>query len=164
VTLIRALGDVADLEWNLTCIGSMHRDPVTPLRVWKEVAKAKLNDRVAFKGELKDTAEIGPYYDRADIFVLPTEYEGYGMAVAEALARGLPVISTPTGGIDALVGDSAGILVPPGNVKALAAALRLLITDARERERLREGAWTVASRLPTWEDAAKQFAAALAKA
>ncbi len=163
VTLIRALAEIADLPWSLTCIGSMQRDPVTPLRVWKEVAKAKLNDRVVFKGELTDTAAIAPFYDRADIFVLPTEYEGYGMAVAEALAHGIPVVSTPTGGIDGLVGTQAGILVPPGDVKALAAALRRLITDRTERDRLRDGAWSIGSRLPTWEDAARHFGAALAR-
>jgi glycosyltransferase involved in cell wall biosynthesis len=162
VTLIRALAEIADLVWTLTCIGSMQRDPVTLLRVWKEVAKAKLNDRIVFLGELAGTASIAPYYDRADLFVLPTEYEGYGMAVAEALAHGLPVISTPTGGIDALVGSRAGILVPAGDVKALAAAMRRLITDKRERDRLREGAWNVGSHLPTWEDAARKFGAALA--
>ena len=162
VTLIRALAEIADLDWTMTCVGSMQRDPVTPLRVWKEVAKAKLNDRIVFEGELLDTASIAPYYDRADIFVLPTEYEGYGMAVAEALAHGLPVISTPTGGIDALVGSQAGILVPAGDVNALAAAMRRLITDNAERERLRAGAWAVGSRLPTWGDAARKFGAALA--
>jgi glycosyltransferase involved in cell wall biosynthesis len=117
-----------------------------------------------FQGELTDTAAIAPYYDRADIFVLPTEYEGYGMAVAEALARGLPVISTPTGGIDEMVGTRAGILVPPGDVTALASALRRLITDKNERERMRDAAWTAGSRLSTWKDAARRFAAALAKA
>ncbi len=162
VTLVRALGSIADLDWSMTCVGSMQRDLVTPLRVLKEVAKAKLNDRVRFLGELKDTAAIEPYYESADIFVLPTEYEGYGMAVAEALAHGLPVVSTPTGGIDDLVGAHAGILVPPGNVAALAAALRRLITDRDERERMRGGAWAAGSRLPTWDDAARRFAAVLA--
>ena len=162
ISLVRALAQLADLRWTLTCIGSMQRDPVTPLRVWKEVAKAKLNGRIVFKGELPHSAAIAPFYDRADIFVLPTEYEGFGMAVAEALAHGLPVISTPTGGIDQLVGANAGILVPAGDVRALAAAVRRLITDHGERERLREGAWTVGSRLPTWEDAARRFGAVLA--
>jgi glycosyltransferase involved in cell wall biosynthesis len=86
------------------------------------------------------------------------------MAVAEALAHGVPVVSTPTGGIDDLVGTRAGILVPAGNVDALAGALRRLITDRAERERLGEGAWKVGSTLPTWEIAAGRFAAALARA
>jgi glycosyltransferase involved in cell wall biosynthesis len=162
VTLVRALARLTDLDWTLVCVGSMHRDPVAPLRVLKEIAKAKLNERVIFKDEVKDSAALSPYYQRADIFVLPTEYEGYGMAVAEALAHGLPVVSTPTGGIEQLVGADAGILVPPGDAAALAAALRRLITDRAEYERLRAGAWAVGATLPTWEAQAKRMAAALA--
>jgi glycosyltransferase involved in cell wall biosynthesis len=162
VTLVRALAQLADLDWMLTCVGSMRRDPVTPLKVYKEVAKAKLRDRIVFTDEVEDTAAIEPYYGKADIFVLPTEYEGYGMAVAEALAHGVPVISTHTGGIADLVGTEAGILVPPGDANALADALRLLMTHTDERERLREGAWRAGSRLTTWEHAAEHMAAVLA--
>jgi len=163
VTLVRALAQLADLDWMLTCVGSMHRDPVSPLKIYKEVAKAKLRDRIVFKDEVKDAAVIEPYYDKADIFVLPTEYEGYGMAVAEALAHGIPVVSTPTGGIADLVGTEAGILVPPGDVNALADALRLLMTNTGERERLREGAWRIGNGLPTWIDAADRFAEVLVR-
>ena len=163
VTLVRALARLADLDWMLTCVGSMQRDPVTPLRIYKEVAKAKLRDRVVFEDEVKDTSELEPFYGKADIFALPTEYEGYGMAVAEALAHGIPVVSTPTGGIADLVGTEAGILVPPGDVNALADALRLLMTNNVERDRLREGAWRIGNSLPTWIDAADRFAEVLAR-
>jgi len=161
VTLIRALAQLKDLDWRLTCVGSMRRDPVAPLKVLKEVAKAKLNERVIFEDEVKDTAALAPHYQRADVFVLPTEYEGYGMAVAEALAHGLPVISTPTGGIDALVGTVAGILVPPRDVPALANALRRVITDKTERERFSDGAWAAGSTLPTWDVQAMRMAGLL---
>ena len=163
VTLVRALAQLADLDWMLTCVGSMQRDPVTPLRIYKEVAKAKLRDRIVFEEEVKETSELEPYYDKADIFVLPTEYEGYGMAVAEALAHGVPIVSTPTGGIADLVGTEAGILVPPGDVNALADALRSLMTNGVERDRVREGAWRIGNSLPTWIDAANRFAQALAR-
>ena len=161
LTLIKALAKIADLDWTLTCVGSMHRDPVAPLKLLKEIALAKLNDRVILKDEVAGAEALAPFYDRADIFVLPTEYEGYGMAVAEALAHGIPVISTPTGGIADLVGTRAGILVPPGDSDALAVALRRLITGKDEYERLREGAWAAGSRLPTWEAQAKKMAAIL---
>lgn len=163
VTLMRALALIRDLDWSLTCVGSMRRDPVAPLRVLKEVGRAKLNNRVVFKDEVQGPDALAPFYDCADIFVLPTEYEGYGMAVAEALAHGLPVVSTPTGGIDDLVGTRAGILVPPGDHEALAQALRRLITDKPEYERLREGAWAVGQTLPTWEAQAGRMAAMLTK-
>ena len=70
-------------------------------------------DRVSLAGDL-DAPRLSDCYDRADVFVLATLQETYGMAVAEALAHGLPVVSTTTGAIPALVGDDAGSLVPPG--------------------------------------------------
>ena len=129
--------------------------------VREEVKAAGLEDRVSFVGEVKD-GELAPYYDAADLFVLPTEYEGYGMAVAEAIAHGLPVISTPTGGIPDLVrtdlGTPAGILVEPGDATALAAALRLLVENPDERKRFMYGAWGSRMHLRSWKDAAEAMA------
>ena len=112
------------------------------------------------------------------MFVLPTLYEGYGMAVAEALARGIPVVSTPTGAIADLVGiggvrsrvtnprdgqpdQAAGLLVPPGDAAALAAALSRVVCDRAFREQLAAGARRVRDRLPTWTDAAALMARVL---
>ena len=100
--------------------------------------------------------------------MLPTFYEGYGMAVAEALARGIPVVSTPTGAIADLVGadgagpsQAAGLLVPPGDAAALAAALSRLVRDRELRLQLAAGARRVRDRLPTWTDAATLMARVL---
>ena len=109
-----------------------------------------------FAGEA-DAATLPGHYHSADVFVLATLYEGYGMAVAEALARGLPVVSTRTGAIAELVGDEAGLVVPPGDVTALSHALSQVLGDAAAdgvRERLAAGARRVRERLPTWDDAA----------
>ena len=65
-------------------------------RVRALIREHALEDRVSLLGDL-DADALAAEYDRADLFVLPTLYEGYGMAVAEALARGVPVISTATG-------------------------------------------------------------------
>jgi glycosyltransferase involved in cell wall biosynthesis len=83
------------------------------------------------------------------------------MAVAEALARGLPVVSTTTGAIADLVGDDAGLLVPPGDTRALGGALGRIVRDDSLRARLAAGARRVRERLPTWERAAAEMAAAL---
>ena len=122
-----------------------------------------LDDRVSLVGELNET-ELATCYDRADLFVLATLHETYGMAVAEALAHGLPVVSTTTGAIPELVdpaGDGAGLLVPPDDAEALADALTHVLGDAHIRERLAEGARRVRDRLPGWEQAAAKMAAVL---
>ena len=111
-------------------------------------------------GEL-DAATLDEYYDRADVFVLATLQETYGMAVAEALARGLPVVSTTTGAIPDLVGADAGLLAPPGNTEALARALARVIGDAGLRAQLTEGARRVRDRLPDWGRAFGKMATAL---
>jgi glycosyltransferase involved in cell wall biosynthesis len=149
-------------NWRLTCAGSPDRDPGTTERLRERLRAEGLGDRVWLGGEM-NTATLAIHYDSADIFVLPTLYEGYGMAVAEALARGLPVVSTDTGAIGELVGDEAGILVPPGDVEALAAALAQIVGDTGTRERLEQGARRVRERLPTWEDAGCKMAEALAQ-
>ena len=159
--LLRALATLPDDRWHLTCVGSSDRDAATTSRLAEQLDTLELAGRVDFVGEA-DAAAVATYYDRSDVFVLPTFYEGYGMAVAEALAHGLPVISTPTGGIASLVGADAGVLVAAGDAAALAAALARVIREPDLRSRLAAGAARVRATLPTWDDAARSFAAALA--
>jgi glycosyltransferase involved in cell wall biosynthesis len=163
VTLIRALGRVAHLDWHLICLGSLDRDPATVRRVRHEIRKAGLVDRVTLAGETASRSRLTRYYAAADVFVLPTEYEGYGMAVAEAVASGLPVISTPTGAIPQLVGRDAGILVPRRNVNALARALHRVLAADDVRTKLRTGAMRRRSALRRWTRAVREFAAVVRK-
>ncbi len=161
--LIRALASLSPRGWHLTCAGSLDRHPPTVERVRAIVRAKSLDDRVSLAGELDDVA-LAAAFDRADLFVLATLRETYGMAVAEALAHGLPVVSTTTGAIADLVGpadDGAGLLAPPGDEAALETALSRVMSDARLRDRLAEGARRMRGRLPTWEEAADKMAAAL---
>ena len=158
VTLVRALARLAHLDWHLTCLGSLDRDKATVKRVRHEIRKAGLADRVTLAGETGSHERLKAYYKRADLFVLPTEYEGYGMAVAEAIASGLPVVSTPTGAIRQLVGRDAGILVPRGDVDVLARALERVLRDRTLLAGLRAGAMKRRRELPTWEQTVRQFA------
>ena len=116
-----------------------------------------------FTGDLHQP-DVDRQYDRADVFVLPTFHEGYGMVVGEALARGLPVISCPTGAIAELVTPEAGVLVSPGNVTELANALAAVIDRREWRSQLAAGARRVRDQLPTWDTAARRMAAALERA
>jgi glycosyltransferase involved in cell wall biosynthesis len=161
-TLVRALGLIIDRPWHLTIIGSLdrHRPSVEQLR--ESLHAAGLEQRVTLAGEA-DAAAISAYYQRSDLFVLATEYEGYGMVVAEALAHGLPVISTPVGAIPDLVGTEAGVLVPVGDARGLADAMAKALDDSDFRRRLGAGAARVRDRLDSWETASTKMADVLTR-
>lgn len=160
--LFSALGVLADLPWRLTCAGEAHGHDAYAARLRAQLDAAGLSERVTFAGSLDATA-LAAAYDRADLFVLPTRHEGYGMAIAEAVARGLPVVSTPTGGIPDLVDATSGVLVPIDDVEALRGALDLLVRDDAARERLAQGARARRPTVPRWSDSVRAMAAALAR-
>jgi len=161
--LVAALAQLKHLSWRLTCVGSPRLQPQTAAALVEQVRACGLADRVTFAGEMHQ-AGLDAAYDAADVFVLPTRYEGYGMAVAEAVARGLPVVSTYTGGIPDLVGADSGILRQPGDVSGWTYALGLLLSpDWDLRRRLAAGARARRDTLPTWHDAARSMAAALTR-
>jgi glycosyltransferase involved in cell wall biosynthesis len=158
--LLDALTVVGSRDWHLACAGSLTRHPPTASRIRAIVQERQLEEHVSLVGEL-DAEQLEEHYARADVFVLATLRETYGMAIAEALAHGLPVVSTSTGAIPALVGTDAGLLVPPGDVQALSTALSRVIGDATLRARLAEGARRARPSLPRWEQAVDAFASAL---
>lgn len=159
-TLVRALAEVPRTDWLLTCVGSHYRSPATVEGLYAQIEADGLDDHVRLVGEV-DPATLAGFYACADVFVLPTRHEGYGMAVAEALAHGLPVVSTPTGAIAELIGRDAGMLVPPDDAEALTAALWRVLDDDDLRRRLRDGARRVRNRLPTWSDQSAKLAEVL---
>jgi glycosyltransferase involved in cell wall biosynthesis len=161
--LVEALACIADLEWESRIVGSLDRDSAAVKVVRAAISRAKLDARVHLLGSLGEK-ELDEEYRRARLFVLPSHFEGYGMAFAEALSRGLPVVGCVGGAVAATVPADAGILVPPGDVNMLAAGLRRLLTDPSELARRSDAAWSHAQRLPRWRDTARKFADALAKA
>jgi glycosyltransferase involved in cell wall biosynthesis len=158
--LLNALTAVPSREWHLTCAGNLNRHPPMVARIRALIQARQLDDQVSLVGELS-ADELEQCYDRTDVFVLATLRETYGMAVAEALAHGLPVVSTSTGAIPALVGTDAGLLVSPGDVQGLTHALARVIGDADLRARLTEGARRVRPTLPRWDQAVARIAGAL---
>lgn len=158
--LIAALALLQDLPWRLSILGDDRRDPATVQALRAAVAGAGLERRVSLKGAV-DAGAVARYYAGADLFVLASRHEGYGMAYAEAIARGLPVIGTTAGAIPEVVPAGAGLLVPPDDVPALAAALRTLLADPAARHRLAEAARRASAALPRWSESAAVFADAL---
>ena len=158
--LLQALAALGALEWELHNVGSLERDPETAARVMALAATPALAGRVWWHGEV-DAATLQTHYAAADLLVLPSLHEGYGMVVAEAIAAGLPVLASRAGALAHTVPAGAGLLVPPGDATALQDALARLITEPGLRTQLAAGARAAAGRLPTWAQQAARFAAVL---
>lgn len=158
--LIDALAPLASLPWRLTCVGSLTHSPDTVARLRAELHRHGLSDRVALIGEVGPEA-LARHFLQADLFVLATRFESYCMAVAEALAHGLPVVSTRTGAIPDLVGTQAGLLAAPGDLEALRAVLTAVLGQPGLLAGLARGAATVRQRLPSWSDAGARLAQVL---
>lgn len=160
--LVEALNKLRHLNWNAKIIGSDDRDTDFAGRVRALIAEAGLEDRIALTGALtKD--ELFGHYQKADIFALPSRYEGYGMVFAEALARGLPIVAARAGAVPDTVPREAGLLVEPDDPSAFAEALERLITDKDFREHLAGAAWDHAQSLPHWEDTVSKIVAVIQK-
>jgi len=158
--LIAALVPIADLPWRLTIAGDLTRDQGTAAKLDADIARHMLADRVDLLGAVT-RERLAALYSSADIFVLASHFEGYGMAYAEAMAHGLPVIGTTGGATVDTVPPNAGVLVDPGNVKALTRALKMLIENEKERRWFASGALAASAGLPTWQGTAKIVAAVL---
>ena len=159
--LVEALAGLKDRRWVLHCAGSLTMDAACAGALARAIDAHGLRERVLLHGEQDETG-LRALYAKADAFVLPSFHEGYGMALAEALAHGLPVISTRAGAIPDTVPDTAGMLVTPGDVVELRAALQRLMDDAAWRAQLGAGARAARGRLPSWAQSSARFASALA--
>lgn len=154
--LIGSLATLASVPWKLTCVGNLTRSADTVAALGKQIERAGLAGRIALVGELTGSA-LEAVFHASDLFVLATRYEGYGMVVAEALAHGLPVISTLTGAIADLVGSDAGLIVPPDDGAAFRDALGRVLRDPRLLASLRDGARRARDRLPRWPQSCAQL-------
>lgn len=154
--LLRALARLGDLDWRLTVVGPaadrVHAEGLVAL-----AEELGLAARVRFTGAL-DEAQLAPLWDEADLFALATWYEGYGMAAAEALARGIPVALTKGGAIAEVVPEDAGVLSKPGDLDGYSRALRRVLFDAELRRSLAAGAARAGAALPDWTRQADAFA------
>ena len=166
--LLNALGSVSDLPWECVCAGRLDRDPAFVAGLRRRVLERDLVGRVSFPGPLSG-ADLARSYRAADLLVLASRAETYGMVVTEALAHGLPVVATEVGGVPEALGhapggDRPGLFVPPGDPAALGAALRAWLGDAALRERLRRAACERRASLPRWSTTASVISAVLMEA
>ncbi|OMI85810.1 glycosyl transferase [Streptomyces sp. M1013] len=163
--LVEALAAVADLPWSCVCVGGLGQDPEYVDRLRSLIARHGLEERLVLAGP-RAGADLDATYASADLMVLTSYAETYGMAVTEALARGLPVLATDVGGLPEAVGRAPdggvpGILVPPEDPVALAAELRGWFGEADVRRRLKAAARGRRAALNGWASTAQRLAAVL---
>ena len=155
LTLVEAWADRERPGAVLELVGETDADPAYEVKV-RTVIDAAPRGSIVESGCVDDEA-LGAAYASADIFVLPSRYEGYGIVYAEALARGLPIVACDIGPLPDLVGKEAAVLVQPDDEEALSAALDLLLGDPVLRARMSAAASRRASLLPRWEDTVTGF-------
>jgi glycosyltransferase involved in cell wall biosynthesis len=166
--LITALAELGDLSWSCQVVGSLDTAPDFVAEIRRRARQLGVAPRLIFRGPLIGD-DLDAAYAGADVVVVSSRAETYGMVVTEALAHDRPVIATSVGGVPEALGHGAdgrrpGLLVPPGDATALAAAIRDFVTDSSLRSRLRR---TVADRrrsLPSWSHTTACVAGALASA
>ena len=166
--LLEALATVDNPAWRCVFVGSLNLDVEFVDTLRRRAKDRRLADRVYFAGPLTG-AELERAYAEADALVLASQFETYGMVVTEALARGLPVIAADVGGVSEALGHdrdgvAPGLLVPPGDSAALAAALRAWMDNAALRLRLRAAARDRRAALPGWTTTTSTVAGVLAEA
>jgi glycosyltransferase involved in cell wall biosynthesis len=166
--LLDALATISDLSWHCVCVGSLDRDPAFVEGLRRRSLDDGLDDRVDFAGP-RTGADLDRSYAAADLMVLASRAETYGMVVTEALARGLPVVAAEVGGLTEALGHGAdgirpGLLVRQDDPGALGAALRAWLGDARLRGRLRRAARERRESLRGWSTTTSVIAGVLAGA
>lgn len=165
--LVAALERLADVPWRCLCLGSLTRSPDEVAEVRRQVRTAGLVDRVVLAGP-RTGRELDASYSAADLLVLASRAETYGMVVPEALARGVPVLAADVGGVPEALGvlpggRRPGLLVPGGDPAPLAAALRRWLEDTELRRGLRQAALERRSELSGWSETADRVAAVLSE-
>ncbi|MEE8439223.1 MAG: glycosyltransferase family 4 protein [Micropepsaceae bacterium] len=160
VDLLRALSELKELPWQLICAGNTKLDTGLYAEICALREAAGLNQRVELRDEVNE-GELDRLYSAADLIVLASHYEGFGMVVTEAVARGLPVITTTGGALAETLPSGAGLASPPGDINALKENLHRVLTDEAAYARLFEAARKAREALPTWDEASRAFAQAL---
>lgn len=165
--LVEALAEIADLPWTCELVGPVRRDPAYAERLRGLVERHGLGDRVTLTGP-RTGEELAARYAQADLVVLPSRAETYGMVAAEALARGIPVLATDVDGVPDTLGRAPdgsvpGLLVPPEDATALAGALRRWSVEPGLRRDLRASALRRRGDLEGWDTTARRWADVLGR-
>ncbi len=159
LTLVRACGLLGERDYRLLLLGDPDSHPGYAKDLVDEAERLSLGEKIRFAGHLS-ADELHAEYTSSHVLANPSRWEGYGMAVAEALWAGLPVVAADAGAVPELVNDGReGFLVPPGAPEALADRLSRLIDDEGLRREMSAAARRRGEQLYTWEDTEREFVA-----
>jgi hypothetical protein len=159
--LLEALAGLDDQRWACTIAGSASTEPAFASEITR--AAERFGGRVRMPGVL-DSDALDAAYARAAVLVAPSRVETFGMSIADARSRGLPVIASRVGGIPEAVAGGGALLVRDGDADALASALRRWMTEPALRERLRREAARARASAPRWTDTVARIHQALVTA
>ena len=150
--LIRAVAGFSGMDFTLFLVGKYDTTSPYHKHLCQLIDEHNVAHKVVFHGRVSDETLERMYQD-ADLFVFPSLWEGYGIVLAEAMAHGLPVVATDVSSIPEIVRQRKnGILVPPGNVEALADALLELLYDHELRQQMAEKSLEIAEQFLGWEE------------
>lgn len=158
--LVQALAPLVGFDWQLRIAGPLDRNSECVEALRTTIAQFGLGDRIELLGPVSDSA-LAVAYEEADVFVMSSLFEGYGMVLGEAMARGLPIVCTTGGACADTAPATAALKAPPGDVAALTVALRSIITDSELRTRMADESWRAGEKLPRWSDTARRVAEAI---
>ena len=158
--LVEALRPLKSYDWRLTIVGALDREPETTEDLRQRISAVDFDERIALSGVVVPATQAR-LYESTDIFVLASLFEGYGMALGDAMARGLPIVCTMSGAAAESVPEAAAIKVRPGDGRELSAALQALLSDKKLREKLADASWEAGRDLPPWNETARRVAAVI---
>lgn len=158
--LIDALASMEHLPWSCRLIGAVDHDPDWADMIRRRIDASGLSARIDLHGTV-DSQTLTAAYRQADLFVLASHYEGYGMVITEALAHGLPIVTTTGGALVHTLPAGCGLAVAAGDQNALADALSHMVVTPDARREAAKAARQAREQLPSWADAAEAFAAVL---
>jgi glycosyltransferase involved in cell wall biosynthesis len=158
--IVDALAGLADLDWRFTIAGNLTREPAHVTMLRQRIDAAGLSHRIDLAGELSGP-DLDDLWRRADLYVASSRHEGFGMAIAEAVARSIPVVSTRSGAVGSWLDPRASILVEPDDVVTMAMEMQRVLTEPGVLQSLRDGAGEARANLATWPQSAAKVSEAL---
>lgn len=161
LALIEALAGIPTSDWSLHIVGNPDRDPAHAAAVRAKIGALGLGDRIQLAGKLSD-ADLAREWAAADLYVSASEHEGFGMAIGEAVMRGLPVVTTSAGAVGDWLRRDCAMVLPNGDVGALRDAIAAVLEQPERLRAMAQAALVAAATLPTWPDSARIVSEALA--